>query len=191
MPSTPARSLDIQEVLKVQLYRSFRNHHMTGCTLHCFVADDSLSCPCTGRVLVEPEHLLVLYVPHDEFVQASCDTMRLCGMPWGPGSLVLGQNQECYGACFSPEQALDGDIAALRIWSRVLPQVAHADVCLSPQVLMAPGPVAVHGIIGVTCVLRSRPRLSIGQNWSGLTMAWMLQVSMPVELAVARVVLQN
>ena len=39
------------------------------------------------------------------------------------GSLVLGQNQECYGSCFSPSQALTGDIAALRIWSRALPQV--------------------------------------------------------------------
>ncbi|BDA49076.1 probable Sushi, von Willebrand factor type A, EGF and pentraxin pentraxin domain-containing protein at C-terminar half [Coccomyxa sp. Obi] len=40
----------------------------------------------------------------------------------GHGSLVLGQNQECYGACFSPSEALTGDIAALRIWGRALSQ---------------------------------------------------------------------
>lgn len=42
------------------------------------------------------------------------------------GSLVLGQNQECYGACFSPSEALTGDIAALRIWGRALTQVRPA-----------------------------------------------------------------
>ena len=46
-----------------------------------------------------------------------------------PGSLVLGQNQECYGSCFSPSQALSGDIAALRIWSRALPQVRRTLPC--------------------------------------------------------------
>ena len=54
--------------------------------------------------------------------------IAVCGaIAWAAGSLVLGQNQECYGACFSPEQALDGDIAALRIWSRVLSQVRMSD----------------------------------------------------------------
>ena len=41
------------------------------------------------------------------------------------GSLVLGQNQECYGACFSPSQALDGSMAAVRVWDRVLSQASH------------------------------------------------------------------
>eukprot|EP00210_Caulerpa_lentillifera_P002634 g2516.t1 len=36
------------------------------------------------------------------------------------GSFVLGQNQECYGGCFSPSSAFDGSMANLRIWSRVL-----------------------------------------------------------------------
>ena len=40
-----------------------------------------------------------------------------------PGSLVLGQNQECYGACFSPSESLSGDMAALRIWGRAKNQV--------------------------------------------------------------------
>lgn len=36
------------------------------------------------------------------------------------GSLVLGQNQECLGGCFSPQSQLDGDMAELRVWDRVL-----------------------------------------------------------------------
>ncbi|KAK9844409.1 hypothetical protein WJX74_002134 [Apatococcus lobatus] len=40
----------------------------------------------------------------------------------GAGALVLGQQQECYGGCFSPEWALDGDMANVRIWDRVLSQ---------------------------------------------------------------------
>lgn len=36
------------------------------------------------------------------------------------GSLVLGQLQECWGGCFSPQYSLHGDLAALRVWSRVL-----------------------------------------------------------------------
>lgn len=36
------------------------------------------------------------------------------------GSLVLGQNQECYAGCFSPSSAFDGSLANVRIWSRVL-----------------------------------------------------------------------
>lgn len=36
------------------------------------------------------------------------------------GSLVLGQLQDCFGGCFSPQYALHGDMANLRIWSRVL-----------------------------------------------------------------------
>jgi hypothetical protein len=43
-------------------------------------------------------------------------------MPVLAGSLVLGQNQECFGACFSPSQSLDGSIAALRVWNRVRTQ---------------------------------------------------------------------
>ncbi len=39
------------------------------------------------------------------------------------GSLVLGQNQECYGACFSPSESLSGDLAALRIWGRAKSKV--------------------------------------------------------------------
>ena len=40
------------------------------------------------------------------------------------GSLVLGQNQECYGGCFSPQYQLHGDMAVLRIWERALGQVS-------------------------------------------------------------------
>ena len=40
------------------------------------------------------------------------------------GSLVLGQNQECYGACFSPSQSLDGSMAAVRVWNRVRTHVS-------------------------------------------------------------------
>ncbi|PRW20453.1 concanavalin A-like lectin glucanase [Chlorella sorokiniana] len=36
------------------------------------------------------------------------------------GSLVLGQVQDCFGGCFSPQYALHGDLAQLRIWDRVL-----------------------------------------------------------------------
>jgi len=36
------------------------------------------------------------------------------------GSLVLGQNQECFGGCFSPGTAYNGYMANLRIWNRVL-----------------------------------------------------------------------
>lgn len=39
------------------------------------------------------------------------------------GSLVLGQDQQCYGGCFSPQRALDGDMANVRVWSRALDQV--------------------------------------------------------------------
>ena len=39
------------------------------------------------------------------------------------GSLVLGQNQDCYGGCFDPQRSLDGDLADVRIWNQVLPQV--------------------------------------------------------------------
>lgn len=60
------------------------------------------------------------------------------------GSLVLGQNQECYGACFSPSQSLDGTLAAVRVWNTVrtavssLPTVQHILppfrlACLSPS----------------------------------------------------------
>jgi len=38
------------------------------------------------------------------------------------GSLVLGQNQECYAGCFSPASAYDGSMANVRIWNRVLNQ---------------------------------------------------------------------
>ncbi len=51
---------------------------------------------------------------------------------------MLGQNQECYGSCFSPSQALTGDIAALRIWSRALPQVCHQLLCLSCILVLHP-----------------------------------------------------
>ena len=47
----------------------------------------------------------------------------------GPaGSLVLGQDQECYGGCFSPQYQLHGDMAVLRIWDSVLRQV---EICQS------------------------------------------------------------
>ncbi|KAL3133740.1 hypothetical protein ABBQ32_008228 [Trebouxia sp. C0010 RCD-2024] len=40
------------------------------------------------------------------------------------GSLVLGQNQECYGGCFNPQSSLRGDLADVRIWSKALTQDA-------------------------------------------------------------------
>ncbi|KAL3143288.1 hypothetical protein ABBQ38_002130 [Trebouxia sp. C0009 RCD-2024] len=40
------------------------------------------------------------------------------------GSLVLGQNQECYGGCFNPQSSLKGDLADVRIWSKALMQDA-------------------------------------------------------------------
>eukprot|EP00210_Caulerpa_lentillifera_P004747 g4531.t1 len=36
------------------------------------------------------------------------------------GSLVLGQNQECYGGCFSPSTSFNGSLANVRVWNRVL-----------------------------------------------------------------------
>ena len=45
--------------------------------------------------------------------------------PADVGSLVLGQDQECYGGCFSPQRALSGEIADLRIWNRALGQVSE------------------------------------------------------------------
>ena len=39
------------------------------------------------------------------------------------GSLVLGQNQECYGGCFSPSYALHGEMADVRLWDRSLSAV--------------------------------------------------------------------
>ncbi|KAL0039808.1 hypothetical protein WJX77_008614 [Trebouxia sp. C0004] len=44
-------------------------------------------------------------------------TLRL-----GNGSLVLGQNQDCYGGCFDPQTSFDGDLADVRIWDQVLSQ---------------------------------------------------------------------
>ena len=46
-------------------------------------------------------------------------SLDLCGT----GSLVLGQNQDCYGGCFNPQFSFDGDLADVRIWDRVLTQV--------------------------------------------------------------------
>jgi hypothetical protein len=34
--------------------------------------------------------------------------------------LLPAQDQDCPGGCFSPANAFDGDLAVLRIWSRVL-----------------------------------------------------------------------
>jgi len=49
------------------------------------------------------------------------------------GSLVLGQDQDCLGSCFSSSNAFDGSLAVLRIWGRALsgdearaPPHAHA-----------------------------------------------------------------
>ena len=38
------------------------------------------------------------------------------------GSFVLGQDQECYAGCFSPQRAYYGDVASVRIWNRALGQ---------------------------------------------------------------------
>lgn len=37
---------------------------------------------------------------------------------------MLGQNQDCYGGCFNPQVSLNGDLADVRIWSKVLTQVS-------------------------------------------------------------------
>jgi hypothetical protein len=45
------------------------------------------------------------------------------------GSLVVGNKQECWGGCFSPQYGFHGDMAALRIWNRVISQcVVSLDV---------------------------------------------------------------
>ncbi|CAD7701100.1 unnamed protein product [Ostreobium quekettii] len=36
------------------------------------------------------------------------------------GSLVIGQNQECMGGCFQTSKGFNGQLAALRIWNRIL-----------------------------------------------------------------------
>ncbi|MEW5305376.1 MAG: hypothetical protein WDW36_007919 [Sanguina aurantia] len=38
------------------------------------------------------------------------------------GALVLGQDQDCLGGCFSPSNAFNGDMAVVRIWTRALPE---------------------------------------------------------------------
>ncbi|GBF95915.1 hypothetical protein Rsub_08038, partial [Raphidocelis subcapitata] len=38
----------------------------------------------------------------------------------GDGSLVLGQDQDCLGGCFSPSNSFDGQMAVLRVWRRAL-----------------------------------------------------------------------
>lgn len=45
------------------------------------------------------------------------------------GSLVLGQDQNCYGGCFNPQFSLNGDLADVRIWNKALTQVSMADIC--------------------------------------------------------------
>ena len=42
------------------------------------------------------------------------------------GSLVLGQDQNCYGGCFNPQSSLNGDLADVRIWNKALAQVSMA-----------------------------------------------------------------
>ena len=44
----------------------------------------------------------------------------------GTGSLVLGQDQNCYGGCFNPQSSLNGDLADVRIWNKALTQVSMA-----------------------------------------------------------------
>ena len=38
------------------------------------------------------------------------------------GSVVLGQDQDCLGGCFTPSNAFNGDMAVLRVWDRVRSQ---------------------------------------------------------------------
>jgi hypothetical protein len=38
------------------------------------------------------------------------------------GALVLGQDQDCMGGCFTPSNAFAGDLAVLRVWDRVRSQ---------------------------------------------------------------------
>ncbi|GLC46629.1 hypothetical protein PLESTM_001898600 [Pleodorina starrii] len=38
------------------------------------------------------------------------------------GSLVLGQDQDCMGGCFSPADAFNGQMAVVRVWDRALGQ---------------------------------------------------------------------
>lgn len=36
------------------------------------------------------------------------------------GSLVIGQDQDCFGGCFSPSNSLNGFVSVMRVWNRVL-----------------------------------------------------------------------
>lgn len=52
------------------------------------------------------------------------------------GSLVLGQRQLCFGGCFTPEYSLHGELAQLRVWSRVLGRWGHSlPAVLKPSLL--------------------------------------------------------
>ena len=57
---------------------------------------------------------------------------------------MLGQNQECYGACFSPSQSLDGTLAAVRVWNTVRTAVCLLlplhDVPVNPLLRLSGGP---------------------------------------------------
>ena len=65
-----------------------------------------------------------MYARHDVIIESACLWLEDVHSVQSPaGSLALGQNQECYGGCFSPADALDGDLANLHVWSRVLSQV--------------------------------------------------------------------
>eukprot|EP00967_Tisochrysis_lutea_P016262 scaffold18320_cov17-Tisochrysis_lutea.AAC.3 len=39
---------------------------------------------------------------------------------WTDNSSVLGQDQDCFGGCFSSSDAFKGDMAVVRVWRRVL-----------------------------------------------------------------------
>jgi len=57
--------------------------------------------------------------PSDSGVEPylSAGTLRAPG-----GSLVLGEDQDCWGGCFRASHAFRGQLAAVRVWSRALPR---------------------------------------------------------------------
>ena len=65
------------------------------------------------------------------------------------GSLVLGQNQECYGACFSPSQSLDGTLAAVRVWNTV--RTAVCSLLPLQRVPVDPSAVLVWQALSTEC----------------------------------------
>ena len=67
---------------------------------------------------------------------------------------MLGQNQECYGACFSPSQSLDGTMAAVRVWNTV--RTAVRPRLLMQHIFIAPVPcLLVLSVRGASSIQQS------------------------------------